>query len=396
MKGKKKTIEEFITEAIEVHSDKYDYSKTAYNGYHKELCIVCPTHGEFWLTPHQHVYEKRGCPSCKINMHKKSSKMWTQDQFLNVMKEVHGNSIDFSNAIYIGTDKTVKCKCNICGNTWLAKPSKLKIGHGCPKCGLIKNGKNRQTTKEKLIERTKELFGDYDFSNVPNRFTQKEKIIVGCPKHGFYKTTADNLIHGHGCLKCAQNKLSKSFSWDVKKFVDEAEKVHDKKYSYVNSIYNGIDTPIEIICSKHGSFYQTPYCHIHQKHGCPICKESKLENEVKSYLEENGIEFIQGKRFDWLKRQHLDFYLPQCNIGIECQGEQHYKPTSFNFSKDESVLKKNFEVQQERDERKKRLCEENGLKLLYFTQYKGIKENSKDTFKDKENLIETIKKCSYH
>ena len=30
------------------------------------------------------------------------------------------------------------------------------------------------------------------------------------------------------------------------------------------------------------------------------------------------------KRFDWLGRQSLDFYLPKYNLAIECQGSQHY------------------------------------------------------------------------
>lgn len=45
--GKKKTKEEFIQEARDVHGDKYDYSKVEYVNNHTKVCILCPKHGEF-------------------------------------------------------------------------------------------------------------------------------------------------------------------------------------------------------------------------------------------------------------------------------------------------------------------------------------------------------------
>lgn len=43
-----KDINTFIKEASEVHNNKYDYSKVNYYNAHKEVCIICPEHGEFW------------------------------------------------------------------------------------------------------------------------------------------------------------------------------------------------------------------------------------------------------------------------------------------------------------------------------------------------------------
>ena len=33
--------------------------------------------------------------------------------------------------------------------------------------------------------------------------------------------------------------------------------------------------------------------------------------------------------FPWLNRQRLDFFLPDYNIAIEYQGEQHFKPIKY-------------------------------------------------------------------
>lgn len=42
--SKKKTTEQFISEAIKVHGDKYDYSKVEYKGCNTDVLIICPIH----------------------------------------------------------------------------------------------------------------------------------------------------------------------------------------------------------------------------------------------------------------------------------------------------------------------------------------------------------------
>lgn len=57
------TTEEFIKRAIEIHGDKYDYSKVNYSNSQVKVCIICPEHGEFWQTPNDHIYG-HGCLKC--------------------------------------------------------------------------------------------------------------------------------------------------------------------------------------------------------------------------------------------------------------------------------------------------------------------------------------------
>ena len=52
---KKLTTEEFIKRAKEKHGDKYDYSKAEYINNRTKICIICPTHGEFWQTAGSHI-----------------------------------------------------------------------------------------------------------------------------------------------------------------------------------------------------------------------------------------------------------------------------------------------------------------------------------------------------
>ena len=58
-----------------------------------------------------------------------------------------------------------------------------------------------------------------------------------------------------------------------------------------------------------------------------------MEREICNLFEKNNIKYEQEKNFEWLKRDNynlsLDFYLPDYNTAIECQGEQHFKPIDF-------------------------------------------------------------------
>lgn len=53
----------FIDEAINVHGDKYDYSKVNYTSFHDKVEIICPEHGSFFQTA-VHITAKQGCNVC--------------------------------------------------------------------------------------------------------------------------------------------------------------------------------------------------------------------------------------------------------------------------------------------------------------------------------------------
>jgi len=79
----------------------------------------------------------------------------------------------------------------------------------------------------------------------------------------------------------------------------------------------------------------------------------------------------------------LDFFIPFCNIGIECQGIQHYEPVDF-FGGSSALL-----LQEHRDKEKYELCKKNGIEILYYTNLK--KELSENTLKSIKKLINRIK-----
>ena len=114
-----------------------------------------------------------------------------------------------------------------------------------------------------------------------------------------------------------------------------------------------------------------------------MCHQSKMENEICALFNNNSIKFEQQKRFKWLGRQSLDFYLPDYNIAIECQGKQHFEERERFGGID------GFSKRIEKDNRKYSLCESNGVKVLYYANYRY--DFPYDVINDKDELINSIK-----
>ena len=211
-------------------------------------------------------------------------------------------------------------------------------------------------TTEQFIKEVKKIHKNkYDYSKV-NYINSHTKVCIICPEHGEFKMLPYNHIKGHGCQKCVgKNKTTEDF-------IKEASLKHNNIYSYEKTVYSGAFKKLIIICPQHGEFLQTAHDHLTGR-GCPICKQSKIENDVTLILKKNNINFESQKNFEWLfykKQLYLDFYLPDYNIAIECQGEQHYKNVKY-FGGESGLIKRI-----KRDNRKKELCEQNGIKIVYI------------------------------
>lgn len=104
---------------------------------------------------------------------------------------------------------------------------------------------------------------------------------------------------------------------------------------------------------------------------CTTCialkMESNQEHDVRLSLERHSIRYDREKQFKWLRRGRvmpLDFYLPDYNIAIECQGLQHFKSHPFFGGMD------GLKDIMERDSLKKKLCDEHGVRILYYSNLK--------------------------
>lgn len=263
-------------------------------------------------------------------------------------------------------------------------------GYGCKKCANEMIGNKLRSNTENFIEKARKIHGDkYDYSETIYGKNNNDIVYITCKKHGIFPQTPHLHLAGYGCSQCKTDKLRSLFLNSKEQFIQNAKKVHGDLYDYSMVDYKGCDVDVSIICNKHGVFKQTPYKHVNEGHGCQICNASHLELEVMNILKENKIVFEYQKRFNWLGKKSLDFYLPEYNIAIECQGRQHFEAIDF-FGGEKSLYEN-----KERDKIKFELCKKNNVALIYYIlpQFEHYMSNT-TYFIDKENMVQYLQSKS--
>ena len=312
--------------------------------------------------------------------------MDTED-FIKKARKIHGGKYDYSRVKYINNRTKVEIICPIHGSFW-QRPLNHLMGHGCKKCGELSRSESRRLTKEEFIEKAKKIHKNkYDYSNV-DFVDLKTEVEIICPEHGSFKQTPHNHLMGHGCGECGKLSSFRSKSSTKENFIKKARVVHGEKYDYSRVKYINNRIEVEIICPKHGPFKQRPRNHLSGK-GCPGCMMSKLEREIELYLKQKKISYEHIKTWDWLiyeRNQTVDFYLPDYNAVIEAQGKQHFEDIEF-FGKGGYNLEKRMDM----DENKRKLCEEHGLKVYYYSNLSKENDPYPYPYKVYEDITELFK-----
>lgn len=257
---------------------------------------------------------------------------YTTEEVIEKFKEIHKDKYTYEHFVYNGSHTKSIVTCPVHGD-FLVTPNMHLLGRGCPKCA-----NNIKLTNDEFKRRIVDIFGEKYLLSEANYQYCKSKIKLYCKEHGYFISTAYHLLQGHGCPKCAVKKNADKKRLTISDCIERFRGIHGDKYDYSKMKYINIRTKVCIICPEHGEFWQTPQKHMSGQ-GCPKCKRSHMENDISMLLTNNNIEFIGQKKFSWLGLQSLDFYLPKYNIGIECQGIQHFEPTK-HFKNCEVLLKR--------------------------------------------------------
>ena len=253
----KMTTERFVALAKAAHGDKYDYSKSCVVTTNDRVIVKCnvPGHGEWLVTPNNHISAKSGCPVCAGN--RKS----TTQAFISKARAIHGDKYDYSRVVYSGNKKDVRIMCSQHGE-FLQTPNCHLSGQGCPKCA----GKGVITT-ETFIRDATAIHGDkYDYGQSVF-VTTGDKIKIRCKLHNlvFEQSYGSHIYQKAGCPECAGKTLK-----TTEKFIADATAVHGDAYDYSLVDYRGKARKVRIVCRKHGEFTQTPNSHLAGQ-GCPSC-----------------------------------------------------------------------------------------------------------------------------
>lgn len=285
-------------------------------------------------------------------------KKLTRSEFIEKAKKVHGDKYDYSKVEYIGALSKIIIVCPFHGE-FIQTAYKHLNGSGCHRCGffLISNG-NKKITNKNFIETARLVHGDkYDYSNTIY-IHWNEKLCITCIKHGPFFQIPHHHLEGRGCFKCAGKHKT------TKELITEFNEIHKNKYNYDNVIYKTSKSKIEIICLKHGSFFQTPSDHLNGQ-GCPKCIGYISKKEIKflDYLnipEFNRQRYICGYKVDGIRNNKI----------FEFLGDYwHGNPRKFNINDVNKSINKTYGELYNKTLKKFKTFKLKGYDVYYIWEY---------------------------
>jgi hypothetical protein len=152
---------------------------------------------------------------------------------------------------------------------------------------------SKKITTENFILMANNVHGKkYDYSKV-QYLKSTAKIEIICSEHGIFKQTPHIHLGGHGCPKCFGG-----VKYNQEYFIEKAKIVHNNKYDYSLMKYINWDEKIEIVCTEHGIFIQTPNNHL-MGHGCRECFLDTKRIETEKFI--NKCDNIHNNKYDYSK-----------------------------------------------------------------------------------------------
>lgn len=109
-------------------------------------------------------------------------------------------------------------------------------------------------------------------------------------------------------------------------FIQQAAIKHNNKYDYSKVNYINSQTKIEILCSIHGSFWQTPAHHKNRGQGCPKCKGINTGLRCTKTLE-NFIKEAVIKHNDFYAYSKVSYVNSATKVVITCPNHGDFKQT---------------------------------------------------------------------
>lgn len=192
---KRKSQNEFIQEVKKIYGDKYNYHKIVYINNKSKICIICPSHGEFYKRTDSFL-KGSGCQKCfyedKQQIQKKSPLL-----FINQVKQKYGDRYDFTFTSYVNAYTPVKIVCPLHGEI-IKTPNTILQNNLCFKC-------KHRDTEDFVKEATIIHHNHYEYTHVKYN-SSTEKVLITCKKHGNYYQNPITHMKGHGCPKCKTSK----------------------------------------------------------------------------------------------------------------------------------------------------------------------------------------------
>jgi hypothetical protein len=390
------------SELIEILSkifinNKYDYSKISWDGKtSSRVIVVCREHNYEWNTLVQNLLRGHGCKKCgsqKVSLAKNKSKV-----FFEKAKDKFSGKFDYSNSKYTKLVEPFTTKCIKHNREFTVKEARHHLESdwgGCPDCNKeYRSGQNHPLVIPKcdFEKKIREIHPENIIFDTSDYITLSSIIKVYCSKHDRkWESTGSNLLSaGRGCQICGYESTGDKLRKSIDTFINEANIIHNNKYTYDNFIYVNNGTPSEVTCKSHGNFLIPPSVHL-KGYGCPLCsnaRSSKGEVEwIESIIKENGYDIIykggkynRQERFEFdSKKYFTDGFCKETKTVFEFLGcWYHGCPKCFHSEKVHSWNKKKMCDLYEEFIFRKKIFEKNGYNVEYIWECEWNKKQAKE------------------
>jgi len=338
-----------------------------YTNSHTKLSWKCKNNHQWWTNPYS-IIQGKWCPQCA-----KVKKLTIKEmQELAQLKE--GKCMSEK---YINSNSNLKWQCKE-GHIWEAKPSIIKSGCWCPKCGkvnMVKNnhGKTAMSTITKMQELAKSKGGKCLSKEYINNYTN---LRWKCKEGHTWNNTPAHIKLGIWCHICHMKNGGNKKKITIKDMQKLAELRFGKCLS---NKYAGYEEKLNWECKYKHKWQTTPHA-IKNKRWCPECSYYRSEKLCREYLEKKTkLKFPKCKP-KWLNGLELDGYCKKLNLAFEYNGLQHYEYIALFHKK-----KQDFLNQQKRDKIKSDLCKSNHIKLIIIpSKYNSYNPNKMYKFIDSQ------------
>lgn len=319
----------------------------------------CLVHDVYWNTTPSRALQGVGCELCRKQKFKKI-RTRSNSQYIDLISKANIQVLPLEP--YIDAKTPILHKCTIHNYEWMASPDNILHNHGCPKCGNEKIGTKNSISHDEYVKRLKELNPNikvmeaYKGMSIPIW----HKCLIDDYK--WYATPVNCILY-HSCPKCNKRNVKRN------------KDMYISDLSIVNSDVELIGEYIDVStyalhkCKVCGHEWDVVPTSLLCGTGCPVCRESHGERQIRLWLEKHDIAYERQKKFEDCKNirpLHFDFYLPKENILIEYDGEQHFR--SVDLFGGEDGLKKRLQY----DSIKNNYCKNNNIPLLRIPYNKDV------------------------
>lgn len=361
--SKKKTHNEYVGELIRKNPNIE--AAELYIDARTPILHHCKKHDVLWRISPSNALKGRGCPKCRSEKISHSLKKEHLEYVADLA--IYNPSIDVVDE-YINQQTPIRHFCKIHNYIWSAYPYNVLDGKGCPLCRSDKIKLQFTWGHEDYVAEL--AIKNPNIEVIEKYINMNTKIWHRCKIDGTeWQMTPGAILHsGCGCPQC-NSKL----------------KTHEQYISELFAINPNIEatepyvdsgTPIWHHCLIDGHRWKASPSHTLRGTGCPKCQETKGEKSVRLWLEEHNFQYVYQKTFcDCRDKKVLpfDFYLPDYNILIEYDGQQHYEPVDFAGKGEEWALEQ-FKIIQRRDNIKNIYCQQNNIRLLRISYLQDVNQ----------------------